>query len=420
MGYTNDDIYHIKVIVYHWFLESVSERKIWGGEVMETIINGTMIRWARERARLSPEELAEKCKTNLETVHKWESGERAITVTNAKHLAKLALIPYGLLFADNPPEEKIPIADYRTQGSAGIRKPSPELLETIDDARLKQGWYREYLISEEFSPHDYIGKFDTDADPECVAQEIKHVLGVDDTEYYGCKDWEQAFSYLINHAEDAGITVIVNSTLKNNTHRPLDVEEFRGFVLSDSYAPLVFINGKDAKAARMFTLIHEIAHLFIGESGVCDDTIAGNGSIPQERWCNQVAAEFLTPKDRFLQLWKEGESADSNLDSIRLRLKVSRLVAIFCAYQLNLISYGEKQELVSSEMTRIAAMKKKQRDTEGGPDHYVIKRFKTGRNLALAVISEVKANRMLYRDAFHLLGVKNIEGLNTFAGTLGY
>ena len=109
-------------------------------------------------------ELAEKCKTNLETVQKWESGERAITVTNAKHLAKLALIPYGLLFADNPPEEKIPIADYRTQGSAGIRRPSPELLETIDDARLKQGWYREYLISEEFSPHDYIGKFDTDAD----------------------------------------------------------------------------------------------------------------------------------------------------------------------------------------------------------------------------------------------------------------
>ena len=73
----------------------------------------------------------------------------------------------------------------------------------------------------------------------------------------------------------------------------------------------------------------EIAHLFIGESGVCDDTLAGNGSIPQEQWCNQVAAEFLTPKKRFLEIWKEGESADSNLDTIRRRLLVSRLVAIF-------------------------------------------------------------------------------------------
>ena len=170
----------------------------------------------------------------------------------------------------------------------------------------------------------------------------------------------------------------------------------------------------------MFTLIHEIAHLFIGESGVCDDTLTSNGSIPQEQWCNQVAAEFLTPKERFLQVGKTGESADSSLDAVRLRLKVSRLVAMYRAEQLDLISFQEKQEFVSKEMARIEAIKKKQKDAEGGPNPYVLRRFKTGRNLALAVISEVKANRMLYRDAFHLLGVKNMEALNTFAGTLGY
>lgn len=387
---------------------------------METIINGKMIRWARERARLSPKELAEKCGIDLETVQEWESDGRAIPVTKAKQLAKLALIPYGLLFADNPPDEKIPFADYRTHGSFGIQRPSPELLETIDDAKLKQEWYREYLISEEFAPLNYIGKYTIDDNPEFVAQEIKRILGVDDTEYYNCKNWEEAFRYLINHAEDAGITVIVNSTFKNNTHRPLDVEEFRGFVLSDNYAPVIFINGKDAKAAQMFTLMHEIAHLFIGESGICDDAFAGDASHPQEAWCNKVAAEFLTPKEQFLELWKEGESADSNLDTIRLRLKVSRLVAIYRADQLKLISYEEKQEFVSIEMAGIEAYKLKQKESKGGPNPYLLKRFKTGRNLALAVISEVKANRMLYRDAFHLLGVKNIESLNTFANTLGY
>ena len=146
---------------------------------METIINGKMIRWARERARLSPIELAEKFKTDPETVQRWESGERAITVTKAKKLAKLALIPYGLLFADNPPDEKIPIADYRTHGSFGIQRPSPELLETIDDAKLKQEWYREYLISEEFAPLDYIGKYTIDDNPEFVAQEVNYLWAKD-------------------------------------------------------------------------------------------------------------------------------------------------------------------------------------------------------------------------------------------------
>ncbi|MCK4269216.1 MAG: ImmA/IrrE family metallo-endopeptidase [Methanogenium sp.] len=387
---------------------------------METIIKGEMIKWARERTRLSPEELAEKFKISSEKVKKWESGELAITVTKAKALAKISLVPYGLLFADSPPEEKLPIADFRTQGSEFVTKPSPELLETISDARLKQEWYRDYLISEEFEPLNYIGKFDINSDPESVAKEIKRVLAVKDEEYYNSRDWERAFGYLINCAEDAGITIIVNSSLKNNTRRPLDVEEFRGFVLSDNYAPLIFINGKDAKAAQMFTLIHEIAHLFIGESGVLDNTLANNHSIPQERWCNQVAAEFLTPKNRFLSIWNEEESIDKNLDNLRLKLKVSRLVCIYRAYQLKCISYDEKQKLFSDEFARIDALKEKQKKKDGGPDPNLLRRFKTGRNLAIAVISEVNSNRMLYRDAFRLLGVKSADSLKKFSDRLGY
>ncbi len=113
---------------------------------METIIKGEMIQWARERAGLSPEELAEKFKISSEKVKKWESGELAITVTKAKALAKISLVPYGLLFADSLPEEKLPIADFRTQGSDFVTKPSPELLETISDARLKQEWFPKFPL----------------------------------------------------------------------------------------------------------------------------------------------------------------------------------------------------------------------------------------------------------------------------------
>ncbi len=387
---------------------------------MDTIINKEMIRWARERAGLSRDELAARVQVYPDTISQWEAGEVSIPVTKAKALAKISLVPYALLFADKPPDETIPIPDFRTHRTGIIRKPSPELLETIRDAKLKQEWYRDYLLSEDAEPLEYINAFDIHRSPESAAEEMKRILGINDDEYYRCQNWESAFRYLINHAEDAGITVIVNSTLKSNTHRPLDTEEFRGFVLSDEYAPLVFINGRDAKAAQMFTLMHEIAHLLIGKSGVLDNTLEMNPSIPEERWCNQVAADFLTPKDRVLSLWDKTIDSGKNIDNLRLKLKVSRLVCIFRAFQLNLISYQEKETLFSEEIERFEYQKKKNKEKEAHPDPYIIRRYKTGRNLALAVISEVQANRMLYRDAFRLLGVKSAESLREFSRKLGY
>lgn len=387
---------------------------------METIIKGEMIKWARERAGLSPESLAEKLQISPDTVINWESGNFAIPVSKAKTLSKISLIPYGILFADYPPEEKITIPDFRTHGSVGLRKPSPELLETINDTKLKQEWYKEYLILEDFNPLEFIGKYNTGFDPEFIAVELKKILMIDDAEYLKCQDWEAAFTYLINHAEDAGITVIVNGMLKNNTHRPLDIDEFRGFVLSDVYAPLVFINGQDSKAARMFTLIHEIAHLLIGESGILDITLGNNISIPHERWCNRVAAEFLTPKSQVLAIWNVNSDADINLDNLKRRLKVSRLVCIYRAFELNLISADEKNKFVSKETAKIESLKKKNKEKEGGPSSYLMLRYKNGRNLALAVISEVKGNRMLYRDAFRLLGISSAQNLDKFASRLGY
>jgi Zn-dependent peptidase ImmA (M78 family)/DNA-binding XRE family transcriptional regulator len=387
---------------------------------MDTIINKEMIRWARERGGLFRDELAARLQVDPDTINLWETGEVPIPVTKAKALAKISLIPYALLFADKPPDEMISIPDFRTHRSADIRRPSPELLETIRDAKLKQEWYRDYLLSEDAEPLEYINAFDIHRSPESAAEEMKRIMGINEDEYYRCQNWESAFRYLINHAEDAGITVIVNSTLKSNTHRPLDTEEFRGFVLSDEYAPLVFINGRDAKAAQMFTLMHEIAHLLIGKSGVLDNTLETNPSIPEERWCNQVAADFLTPKDRFLSLWDETIDSGKNIDNLRLKLKVSRLVCIFRAFQLNLISYHEKETLFSEEMERFEYQKKKNKEKEAHPDPYIIRRYKTGRNLALAVISEVQANRMLYRDAFRLLGVKSAESLREFAIRLGH
>lgn len=387
---------------------------------MQTIIKGELIQWSRERAGLSREEVAKKLQVDLDRFIAWEEGQSAIPFTIAKKISKISLIPLGLLFADAAPEESLPIADFRTPGSQTLERPSPELIETIHDAKRKQEWYREYLISQDYEHLPFIGMYRPDNDPKQAAGTIARLLSIDSPEYPRCRDWQESLRYLINHAEDAGITVIVTSIFRNNTRRPLISEEFRGFVLSDPIAPLVMINGSDAKPAQMFTLIHEIAHLFIDASGVLDSPLLTPLPLPQEQWCNQVAAEVLAPSDQVISLWDRDSDDDKNLDTLRKKLKISRLVAIIRAFNLGLITGTDKDRYYADEMGRIIAVKKKEQEKPGGPDPHLMRRYKTGRNLALAVLSEVSSGRMLYRDAFSLLGVKNASSLKEFAERLGY
>jgi transcriptional regulator with XRE-family HTH domain len=171
---------------------------------MQTIIKGEMIKWSRRRAGLSREEIAHKLQVDLDKFIAWEEGRSVIPFSIAKKISKISLIPLALLFADAVPEEDLPIADFRTPGSHALNRPSPELIETIHDARLKQEWYREYLISQDFEPLAFVGMYRPDDDPERAAETIIHLLSLDSAEYIQCRDWQDSLRYLINHAEDAG------------------------------------------------------------------------------------------------------------------------------------------------------------------------------------------------------------------------
>jgi Zn-dependent peptidase ImmA (M78 family) len=214
--------------------------------------------------------------------------------------------------------------------------------------------------------------------------------------------WTEALRALREAMEDAGILVVVNGIVGNNTHRSLDPDEFRGFVLVDEYAPLVFVNGADYKAPQMFTLAHELAHVFFGSSAAFDlrDTLPA--SDPMEQRCNRVAAEFLVPEAELRQAWASVHNDPERFQTIARRFKVSSVVAARRALDLRLIrreaffkfyrAYQDREEEAAA------------RRPDGG-DFYANQNFRVGRRFGSAVIRAAREGKLLYSEAFRLTGL---------------
>ena len=138
-----------------------------------------------------------------------------------------------------------------------------------------------------------------------VSRAMREVLSFSLEKQLSLSNWEEALKEFTQHVEDAGVLVMSNSKVENNSTRKLLVQEFRGFALSDPLAPLIFLNTADSKAARMFILVHELAHLWLGDSGISDVGISQDGMHNHEVWCNAVAAEFLLPRDALESVYKK-------------------------------------------------------------------------------------------------------------------
>ena len=209
-----------------------------------------------------------------------------------------------------------------------------------------------------------------------------------------------------------------NGILHNNTRRRLDLEEFRGFVLVDEWAPLIFINGSDYPAAQLFTLIHELVHLLLGKGGITDAEMFSSHSSKTERFCNQAAAEFLVPEKELKEKWNGKLSADENIAALIKYFKVSSLVMISRAEQTGLISSSESVAMRKREIGRFKEIKARLRE-HGGGNFYATLKYRVSPLFAQTVIAEANSNRILLRDAFRLLGVKNMNKLQEFSRSLG-
>ena len=365
-------------------------------------INPHIIRWARNRLNLSFEDVAQKISVKPNKVKTWEMGESLPTFGQAQKLAKALSIPLGYLFLSEPPKEEVPIPDLRTLPESKRKEFSPNFFEVLYDALRKRDWYREFRIHEGMPPLEFVGMFKTKRDVITVAESIREHLGIKDI--LSSSSWQDHLQNLIKRAENAGILVLCNGLVGNNPHKKLSIEEFRGFCIVDEFAPIIFVNKNDTKAAQIFTLAHELAHIWIGESGVSNITLDPTQppSLKIEKFCNQVAAEFLVPAKMLTKKWNRRQEVMDNVKKLARMFKVSTLVILRRGYDLDLIPKPQFQSLFIHEMdVAIENMKK----TASGGDTYLNIITRNSARFVRDLLCATLEGKVLYREAARLLNV---------------
>jgi Zn-dependent peptidase ImmA (M78 family) len=375
-------------------------------------IKPELLQWAQERSRMSVAALSAK----FPKYPQWLSGEAEPTMKQLEKFAAQTYTPLGYLFLAEPPEERLPIPDFRTVTDRGVARPSPHLLETIYAVQLRQEWMKGFLIEQGEPALGFIGSRTLQDSPEVVAAEIRRTLHLEARWSRSLGTWEEALRTLIQKIEGVGVLVMINGVVENNTHRPLDVEEFRGFVLSDAHAPVIFLNGTDAKAAQMFTLVHELAHLWLGQGGISDfkELLPSENAV--EIFCNKVAAEFLVPAVEMRLAWAEVKGGDKPFERLARSFKVSPVVAARRVLDLELISRS-RYFAFYKEYKEAAAKRKAQ--GAGGGNFYLTLGARLGRRFPAAVYSAAKEGRLPYRDAYQLTGLSG-STYDRFGKELGF
>ena len=362
-----------------------------------------LIRWAIDRSRLPESELRKK----FPKLAEWLSAERQPTIRQLENFAKATMTPLGFLLLSSPPREKISIPDFRTAGDTPIDRPSPNLIDTIQTIQQRQAWARDLLIEEGHEPLGFVGSGRSTRSFKSLAQAIRKELDLapDWAELSG--DWEDALRMLRNAFERVGILVFSGSRVGFSNARKLDPEEFRGFVLCDPYAPAVFVNSADSKSAQMFTLAHEIVHVWLGSNGLFNLIRMMPARDQTEKFCNRVAAEFLIPEYKLKDRWKEARSARQPFHLVARWFKVSPVVAARRALDLGLITRPEFFRFYEKDRAEWHRRKEEQRKSKrDGGDFYRNQDVRLGRRFATLIVRAVREGRILYRDAYRLTDLR--------------
>lgn len=383
-------------------------------------INPTVLRWARMEAGLSLHEVVLRAKltpprqkkdepalTAEDRLAAWEEGKDTPTLNQLEKIASAYRRPLLTFFLAQPPQQVALIADFRTIGNKPTPTDSPEFAALRRRITLLHQELRA-LAEDAGSPKlPFIGSVPETTPVQEFVNTLRAALGTNIEEQRRIRNEDAMLGYLRELSQSIGIYVLLEGNVGSH-HSNIPPEEFRGIALADDLVPLVVVNPNDAKAAMVFTLMHELAHLWLGLSGVSNfNALGNNGSdIGRERLCNSVAAEFLVPEAELRNKWKTPRTALSYfVDALAKDFKVSGAVISRRLLDINIISSQEYGNLLAFYKVRWAKHKEKQSQQEGAPGPAQMAKYRLGGKTIHTFIAAAREGRIGLQDAARIMNL---------------
>jgi len=359
----------------------------------EVNINTEILTWAIDRAGYELNDFF----TKLPNSKKWIEEGKKPTVKQLEDFSKKVYLPFGYLLLSEPPKEKLPFPFFRTLNN-DTDNVNVNVYDTILFMQQRQDWLIDYLEDNYFDPLMFVGKFNLNENVNNIVKDIRNTLGLEEKWASNCNTWEMALNVLTEKIEEQRIIVVFNGVVENNNYRKIKVEDCRGFVLVDKLAPFMFINNSDSKSAQMFTLVHELAHIWLGQSAGFDYRKLQPAEVPIEILCDKVAAEFLVPSEIFIKVWND----QKEIKSIAKYFKVSEIVIARRALDMEVLNKDEFFNFYDEYINRELIKKE---DSDGG-NFYATTKKRLSMTFASYINEAVKSGKLLYRDAYKMTSLK--------------
>ena len=379
-------------------------------------VKQSLLNWACRRSGRDDADI----RKDFPELESWKRGETLPSLGKLEEFAKATYAPIGYFFLDAPPNDRLPVSDFRTVGGADIGEPSGGLLDTIYLCERRQEWYKEEIRATGGKQLGFVGSMSTADDTISSAKQIRTALKFNVEQRVGIGGRNGARRWLVNQMEDLGILVMMSGVVGNDTRRKLDVAEFRGFALADPWAPLVFVNSTDGESAKIFTLVHEVAHIWLGQSALSNNSVVNKPDHAVERWCNAVAAEMLVPSELIREKYGQTKDLDKNIDRLARYFKVSKQVILRRIYDTGGIDHTTFQKAYDKERelaTKREEEKKKKGRSRGNYYNNVLAR--AGKKFTFTLLASAMEGRTTPVTSRRLLDVWKTSSIEGLAGKLG-
>lgn len=370
----------------------------------------SVLSWALDVTAADVQRLRDRFK-----IDQWITRDASPTLKQLQDFAKASGIGFGYLLLPQPPAWALPVPDFR-EGFATPRVPSANLIAVLSQSQRRQDWYRDYVLSNGGGPLDLVGAA-SEMSPTDAAATIRRELDFEVASRHGT--WADTRKTLLRAFEAVGGLTVATSMVENNTRRPLDEDEFRGFALVDDVAPLVFVNAHQTLNGQIFTLAHEFAHVWRGASGIGNEDLREDGQSEIERWCNHVASEILVPSVDLAERYPRVSDLPlpEALDDLAHDFRSGTLVVLRALHRSGVRHFEDFTSVYDAEVRRLRRLQEG-RESSGG-DHYNNQPFRVGERLSRALIADALEGRTSINEAMRLMSMKSLSTFDEYARRLG-